>query len=85
MAHFASPKGEGGEYQVRKRNSRGAKLGDCTTNSATEQNLFAMMSNLTPEDLRHRVDEITDLDTKALAEAHLNALELTDWTGPVKE
>jgi len=66
------------------KNFRGATLVDCSARSTTEDSLLAMMSTLPVKELKRRISEIKDQDTRILAQAHMDTL--TDgWDGPIKE
>lgn len=65
------------------KNFHGDRLVDCSAPLATEHSLFAMMSNLSPGELRQRISHIEDQDTRILAQAHADALT-EDWDGPIK-
>jgi len=67
----------------RTKNDHGATLGDCSVRSTTEGSLFSMMSSLPAEELRERISDIRDQDTRVLARAFADALT-DDWVGPIK-
>lgn len=66
------------------RNSHGATLADCSVPLTTESALFAMMAALPVHELKSRVGNIEDPDTRTLAQAHIDVLT-GDWDGPIKE
>ena len=66
------------------RNFHGASLDDCSVRSGTQGALFAMMSKLPASELKRRISNIKDQDTRVLAQAHANVLA-DDWDSPIKE
>lgn len=66
------------------KNFGGARLRDCSVRVTTESSLFAMMSTLPPNELKLRISDIKDPDTRTLAQAHMDVLA-ADWDGPIKE
>lgn len=68
------------------RNFNGDKLADVSVPSATEDVLLTMMSALPASELKRRVRNIKDQDTRVLAQAHMDAMDaMADWDGPIRE
>lgn len=65
------------------KNFNGARLGDCSVRSTTEQRLFSMMSLLSARELQERISNVDDPDTRVLAKAYADALT-SDWVSPIK-
>lgn len=68
---------------MRAKNSKGARLADCSVRSTSERALFTMMSALPADELARRISNIEDPNVRTLAQAHADALT-ADWDSPIK-